>query len=169
MTTTATGPAEIWTPDPETVADAAITRFARAATERTGLPLEDYHDLWTWSVEQLAAFWAVVWDFFDVQADGRTDPLTVLADRSMPGARWFPGTRLNYAEHALRHGGDDEVAVTAITEDGTTTRTTWSQLRSEVAALAGWLRRTGVRPGDRVVGYLPNSTPALVAFLATAL
>jgi acetoacetyl-CoA synthetase len=86
----------------------------------------------------------------------------------MPGARWFPGTRLNYAEHALRHGQDDTVAVTALSEDGTTTRTTWAQLRGQVAALARWLRETGVRRGDRVVGYLPNTTPALIAFLATA-
>ena len=90
----------------------------------------------------------------------------------MPGARWFPGTRLNYAEHALRSGTEpgraDAVAVTAIGEDGATTTTTWAELRAQVAAFAGWLRATGVQPGDRVVGYLPNTTPTLVAFLASA-
>ncbi len=88
----------------------------------------------------------------------------------MPGARWFPGTRLNYAEHALRHrpGDDDAVAVTAVSEDGTTSQTTWAQLRAEVAALAQWLRDAGVQRGDRVVGYLPDTTPTLVAFLAAA-
>ena len=92
----------------------------------------------------------------------------------MPGARWFPGTRLNYAEHALRRrpgdgpGDDDIVAVTAVSEDGTTSQTTWAQLRAQVAALAQWLRDAGVRRGDRVVGYLPDTTPSLVAFLATA-
>ena len=88
----------------------------------------------------------------------------------MPGARWFPGTRLNYAEHALRGrpGDDDIVAVTAVSEDGTTSHTTWAQLRAQVAALAQWLRDVGVQRGDRVVGYLPDTTPTLVAFLAAA-
>ena len=89
---------------------------------------------------------------------------------TMPGAQWFPGTGLNYAEHALRHGvhDGDRVAITSIGEDGATTTTTWTQLRAEVGALAQWLRAAGVVPGDRVVGYLPNTTPTLVAFLATA-
>ena len=137
---------------------------------RTGRSFGSYADLWAWSVEHLEQFWATVWDFFDIAADGTPHP--VLADATMPGARWFPGTRLNYAEHALRSGTEpgraDAVAVTAIDEDGATTTTTWAELRAQVAAFAGWLRATGVRPGDRVVGYLPNSTPTLVAFLASA-
>ena len=137
---------------------------------RTGRSFGSYADLWAWSVEHLEQFWATVWDFFDIVADGT--PHTVLADATMPGARWFPGTRLNYAEHALRSGTEpgraDAVAVTAIDEDGATTTTTWAELRAQVAAFAGWLRATGVRPGDRVVGYLPNTTPTLVAFLASA-
>ena len=114
------------------------------------------------------SFWDALWDFFAVVADGSRE--VVLADAAMPGARWFPGTRLNYAEHALRArpGDDDVVAVTAVGEDGSTAQTTWAQLRAQVAALAQWLRAAGVRRGDRVVGYLPDSTPALVAFLATA-
>jgi acetoacetyl-CoA synthetase len=160
----------IWTPRPENVADAAITRFARSVTERTGTEFGGYRDLWSWSVGHLEQFWACVWDFFDIQADGA--PTAVLADAAMPGARWFPGTRLNYAEHALRRGADEPTAntvvVTAITEDGVTTQTTWAQLRAQVGALAEWLRTAGVRPGDRVVGYLPNATPTLVAFLASA-
>ena len=123
-----------------------------------------------WSVEHLAEFWQAIWDFFDIQADG--DRSRALTSPAMPGATWFPGTRLNYAEHALHHGADpdtaDTVAVTEIDEDGTTSITTWAQLRAQVGALAHWLREAGVRPGDRVVGYLPNTTPTLVAFLATA-
>ena len=160
----------IWTPDPDRVADATITRFAAEVSRRTGRELGSYPDLWAWSVEHLEDFWATVWDFFDIAADGNRD--TVLAERTMPGARWFPGTRLNYAEHALRSGAlpgrADAVAVTAIGEDGATTTTTWAELGAQVAAFAGWLRERGVRPGDRVVGYLPNSTPTLVAFLASA-
>jgi acetoacetyl-CoA synthetase len=135
-------------------------------TGRTQVEFGTYLDLQRWSVGHLEQFWGAVWDFFDIQADGSHDE--VLADAAMPGARWFPGTRLNYAEHALRHGDDDTVAVTAVSEDGTTTRTTRAQLRAQVAALARWLRDTGVQRGDRVVGYLSNTTPTLIAFLATA-
>ena len=160
----------IWTPDPVEVADSAIAQFTRHVTMATGVAFAGYLDLWTWSVEHLEEFWGAVWDFFAIQADG--SHAEVLRDPTMPGARWFPGTRLNYAEHALRRGDEDTVAdtvaVTAISEDGTTTWTTWAQLRAQVAALAQWLRGAGVKRGDRVVGYLPNTTPALVAFLATA-
>ncbi|HVT68155.1 MAG TPA: acetoacetate--CoA ligase [Trebonia sp.] len=160
----------IWVPDPGRVAAAAITRFAAQAGRSGGRRYADYADLHAWSVEHLDQFWAAIWDFFDIAADGTAE--AVLADAAMPGARWFPGTRLSYAEHALRPGADPgragEVAVTAIGEDGAVTRMTWAQLRAQVAAFAGWLRAAGVRPGDRVVGYLPNSTPVLVAFLATA-
>ena len=160
----------IWTPDPHSVADAAITRFAAEVRARTGHDAGSYGELWAWSVENLEQFWAAVWDFFDIAADGTPHP--VLMDATMPGARWFPETRLNYAEHALRPGTEagraDAVAVTAIDEDGTTTTTTWAELRAQVAAFAGWLRQTGVHPGDRVVGYLPNTTSTLVAFLASA-
>ena len=160
----------IWTPDPDRVASATITRFAAEVSARTGRWFGSYTDLWPWSVGHLEQFWATVWDFFEVAADGTPRP--VLADATMPGARWFPGTRLNYAEHALRAGTEprraDAVAVTAIDEDGSTTTTTWAELRAQVAAFAGWLRGTGVRAGDRVVGYLPNDTPTLVAFLASA-
>ncbi|WP_280438191.1 acetoacetate--CoA ligase [Nocardia carnea] len=159
-----TGP--IWRPDPHLAAEAAITRFGRCVTDRTGTGFGSYLDLWAWSVAHLEEFWAAIWDFYDIQAEG--DPDEVLANAEMPGARWFPGTRLNYAEHALRQGEDHAVAVTAVAEDGTTTSTTWAQLRARVAALAGWLRAAGVQQGDRVVGYLPNTTPTLVAFLATA-
>ncbi|MER7558118.1 acetoacetate--CoA ligase [Nocardioides sp. NPDC126508] len=162
--------APIWEPNPAAAADAAITRFAALAAERSGRLVADYRDLHAWSVEDLDGFWSLVWDFFEVQADG--DPAPALADERMPGATWFPNVRLNYAEHALRHADDpalaDTVAVTSIGEAGDVDRTTWRELRAQVAALTAWLRERGVGPGDRVIGYLPNTTPALVSFLATA-
>jgi acetoacetyl-CoA synthetase len=160
--------APIWQPDPVAAADSTIARFSRFVTDRTGTEFDQYLDLWRWSVDHLESFWDTLWDFFGIEADGSR--AVVLADAGMPGARWFPGTRLNYAEHALRArpGDDDVVAVTAVGEDGSTAQTTWAQLRAQVAALAQWLRAAGVRRGDRVVGYLPDSTPSLVAFLATA-
>ena len=158
----------IWRPDPVAAADSAIARFGRLVAGRTGAAFDGYLDLWRWSVDHLPEFWTAVWDFYGLQADG--DRQVALADAAMPGARWFPGTRLNYAEHALRArpGDDDAVAVSAVREDGTTLRTTWGELRAQVGALANWLRAAGVGRGDRVVGYLPDSTPTLVAFLATA-
>ena len=159
----------IWRPDPAVVATSAIAGFGRFVTDRTGAEFGEYLDLWRWSVDHLDAFWDAVWDFFGVEADG-SRPVALAESTAMPGARWFPGTRLNYAEHALRHrpGDDDVVAVTAVSEDGTTSRTTWAQLRAQVAALAQWLRDAGVQRGDRVVGYLPDTTPTLIAFLAAA-
>ncbi|MFE6508753.1 acetoacetate--CoA ligase [Nocardioides sp. NPDC057767] len=160
----------IWQPTPAAVASAAITRFAEEATARTGRDLTSYLDLWSWSVEDLDGFWSSVWTFFDVQADG--DPVPALAEERMPGASWFPGVRLNYAEHALRQADHpaaaNTVAITSISEDGSVDRTTWHELRDQVGALAGWLRAQGVQKGDRVIGYLPNTTHTLVAFLATA-
>jgi acetoacetyl-CoA synthetase len=145
----------IWRPDPAQAVRSNIARFGHFVTKRTAVEFDSYLDLWKWSVDHLEEFWAAVWDFFDVQAESRH--AEVLADATMPGARWFPGTRLNYAEHALRPGADDIVAVTSVSEDGTTTDMTWAQLRAAVGALAAWLRKAGVSPGDRVVGYLPNT------------
>ena len=158
----------IWRPDPAVAGGSAIARFGRFVTGRTGVAFDQYPDLWRWSVDHLPEFWGAVWDFFGMTADGSHE--VALADAAMPGARWFPGTRLNYAEHALqqRPGDDDVVAVTAVGEDGSVTTTTWAQLRAQVAALAGGLRAAGAGRGDRVVGYLPDTTPALVAFLAAA-
>jgi len=160
----------IWRPDPAVAASSAIAEFGRFVTGRTGVEFGEYLDLWRWSADHLEEFWTALWDFFGIEADGSH---AVALDESaavMPGARWFPGTRLNYAEHALRRrpGDDDIVAVTTVSEDGTTVHTTWAELRAQVAALAQWLRDAGVEHGDRVVGYLPDTTPTLVAFLATA-
>ena len=156
----------IWVPDEQTAPAASITAFAQCVGERHGADVATYAELWAWSTGHLEQFWAAVWDFFDVRADGDRAP--VLADDTMPGARWFPGVRLNYAEHALRSGRGDETAVVAVTEDGATTTASWDELRGEVGAFAGWLRAHDVAPGVHVVGYLPNGFHALVAFLACA-
>ena len=155
----------IWTPDARTVSSARITAFARYVAERHGVDVEDYARLQAWSVTHLEQFWAAVWDFFEVVADG--DHTRVLPVDAMPGARWFPGARLNYAEHALRASGD-EPAVVAVDEDGATTTYDRDELRAEVGAFAGWLRAHDVGPGDHVVGYLPNGFHALTTFLACA-
>ncbi|WP_209373241.1 acetoacetate--CoA ligase [Brevibacterium renqingii] len=160
----------IWLPDPDQSPRPQIVDFIDFANQRTGQTLADYDDLWKWSVSDLDGFWGAVWDFFDVVSD---EPYTeVLANRSMPGADWFPGTHVNYAEHALRAALDeqlvDEPAIITVTEGGDRIEVTWRELRRQVGSVAAWLRERGVEQGDRVVGYLPNTHHTLVAFLASA-
>ncbi|MGW6837131.1 acetoacetate--CoA ligase [Streptomyces sp. NPDC054949] len=169
--TSATQPEPLWSPSPDRIAAARITAFQAWAAERFGAPADGgYPALHSWSVDALDTFWQAIAEWFDVRF---TTPYTsVLADRSMPGARWFTGSTLNYAEHALRAGEDparaDEPALISVDETHEPTPVTWAQLRRQVGSLAAELRAAGVRPGDRVSGYLPNIPEAVVALLATA-
>ncbi|WP_209325000.1 acetoacetate--CoA ligase [Brevibacterium renqingii] len=160
----------IWRPYPDQTPRPQILEFTEFANQRTGRDMVSYDDLWRWSVSDLDGFWGAVWNFFDVVSD---EPYTeVLANRSMPGADWFPGTHVNYAEHALRAALDeqlvDEPAIITVTEGGDRIEVTWRELRRQVGSVAAWLRERGVEQGDRVVGYLPNTHHTLVAFLASA-
>ncbi|MFD0019917.1 acetoacetate--CoA ligase [Streptomyces sp. NPDC058382] len=157
--------APVWVPDPAAVALSHIGRFTEFVATRTGTHHPDYRSLWEWSVQDLAAFWSAVWDFFGIRSSGCHD--RVLDDAPMPATRWFTGARLNYAEHALRVD-DPGPAIISVGEDGAATRTSRGDLRRQVGSLAAWLRRNGVRAGDRVVGYLPNTVHTAVAFLAAA-
>jgi acetoacetyl-CoA synthetase len=158
----------IWTPDREITKTSAIARFARQVASSRGVEIDpdDYAALHAWSVAHLEAFWEEVWRFFAVRS--HAPYAEVLDRRVMPGASWFTGATLSYAEHALGSGRDDEEAIVAIGEDGARTALTWRELRAHVAAVAAWLRARGVARGDRVAGYLPNGAQAIVAFLATA-
>lgn len=169
--TSATQPEPLWAPGPDRIAAARITAFQAWAAERYGAPADGgYAALHSWSVDELDTFWQAVADWFDVRF---TTPWTsVLDDRSMPGARWFTGATLNYAEHALRASEDParaaDPALLHVDETHEATPVTWAELRRQVGALAAQLRALGVRPGDRVSGYLPNIPEAVVALLATA-
>src|SRR4051795_9046609 len=149
----------LWQPSPERVERATLTRFAR---ER-GLP-EDYGELWRWSVDNLDEFWAAIWDFFSI--DGSYEK--VLGNREMPGAEWFPGSRLSYAHHIFRGKDDGEVAIRHASELRDLGEWTWGDLRDQTARIAAGLRRLGVREGDRVVAYMPNIPETVAAFLACA-
>ncbi|MFI2303371.1 acetoacetate--CoA ligase [Actinacidiphila glaucinigra] len=167
----------LWQPGPDRVSGAQVTRFQAWAAEHHGAPAPDaadpvagYQALHAWSVREAETFWRSVVEWFDVRFSSPYE--TVLADASMPGATWFPGATLNYAEHALRPAGDaaraDEPALLHLDERHETGTTSWAGLRRQVASLAHELRALGVRPGDRVSGYLPNVPQAVVALLATA-
>jgi len=158
------GPDPIWTPGPE-AADSRIVAFAREASVLAGRDLSAYADLQRWSASELEQFWSLVWTHFGVRS--ATPHTEVLSGRELPGAHWFTGSTLNYVEHALR-GAADARAVVEVDESGRAHTTTLGQLRAEVAAVAAAFRGLGVRQGDRVVGYLPDTRVSVVAFLATA-
>ncbi len=149
----------LWRPDADRIARAHLTRFqSRFRTADT-----DYRDLWEWSVRHPDRFWQAVWEYTGVVASSTAE--TVLASDAMPGAMWFPGSRLNFAENLLRRT-DDGIAVIVAGEGRATQRITWARLNALVAAFQESLRRAGVGSGDRVAGLLPNGLEAVVAMLA---
>ena len=160
------GSSMLWEPSAEAIERSRMTAYQRWLSDQRGVETGDYEALWRWSVDNLDEFWASIWDYFEVEADG--DHSTPLASREMPGARWFEGTELNYAEHIFRGVDDDEVAVLHASELRELGEVRWGELREQVAAVAEGLRAEGVTTGDRVVAYLPNGVEALLAFLATA-
>jgi acetoacetyl-CoA synthetase len=159
-------PPIVWTPSEERIASATITRYREWLNETRGLRLDGYHDLWQWSVDELEAFWASIWDFFEVEASAPYE--RVLTQREMPGAEWFPGARLSYAEHAFRGRRDDEVAIRHASELRPLGEWTWGELRASAGAVAAALREAGVEAGDRVAAYLPNIPETIAAFLGCA-
>ncbi|MFE3446673.1 acetoacetate--CoA ligase [Nocardia sp. NPDC059180] len=154
-----------WVPTDREIAEAKITDFARFVTARTGVPTADYAALWQWSVDDLPGFWRALWDYFELgEIAGE-----VLADEAMPGARWFPGTRLNYMDQVVRQFRTDRPAIVQLSDGGEeVTEVSWTELIDRTAAFARTLRSLGVQPGDRVAGYLPNIAEAVIAFLGTA-
>ncbi|MBK8165464.1 MAG: acetoacetate--CoA ligase [bacterium] len=156
----------LWRPRPDRVAAACVTAFAAAATRRAGFAGGDHEALWAWSVARPESFWRLVWEECGLVGDGPGDIILADGDR-MPGARWFPTARLNYAENLLQGPDADEVLVFR-EEGGRSARLARGQLRSLVAAAASALAAEGVRPGDRVAGYLPNVPETVVAMLGAA-
>jgi acetoacetyl-CoA synthetase len=160
--------AVLWEPDEQTVHDARITRFMRWLAASRGHRFAGYEDLWRWSVTEPGAFWAALWDYFEVLGDRGPGP--VLAGAVMPDVRWFDGATLNYARNALRTAwtDPDRTAIIFDSERSRAGRLTYSQLAGEVARVARGLRALGVRRGDRVAALLPNVPEAVIGLLATA-
>jgi acetoacetyl-CoA synthetase len=157
----------LWRPSEAVIETAEMTRFMRWAGERHGRRFAGYDELWQWSVAEIEEFWGDIWEFCGVRASRPYE--RVLGSREMPGARWFQGAELNYAENLLRADRDpDAVAVLHCSELRELAEITWGELSAQVAAAAGGLRSLGVERGDRVVAYMPNIPETLIAFLATA-
>jgi acetoacetyl-CoA synthetase len=161
-------PPVLWTPPDDARARSRLGRYLDWLAAERGLDFADYNAAWRWSVDDLDSFWQSIWDHFALGSGGNPGP--ALASREMPGARWFPAARLNWAEHALRLRGRQDGDVVVIGRSQTRDRValTSDQLRDAVARVRGGLRRLGVGQGDRVAAYLPNVPEALVGLLATA-
>jgi acetoacetyl-CoA synthetase len=157
----------LWTPPPDARERYVVGRYLGWLERERGLSFAGYDDLWRWSVSDLEGFWSSVWEFFEVRSHAPYE--RVLGSREMPGAQWFPGARLNFAEHMVGRDEDvDASAVVAYSQTRATQELTFGDLRDQVARARAGLQRLGVGPGDRVVAYLPNIPETLVGFLASA-
>lgn len=156
----------LWQPTDEQISHANVTAFARQIESEFGVSLPDYDSLYQWSINEPALFWRSVWSFTKVIAASQGDQVVTDAER-MPGAQWFPGARLNYAENLLRQRGD-EAAIVFWGEDKVRRQVSRDELYGEVSRLAQALRDLGVRPGDRVAGFMPNMPETIIAMLAAA-
>ena len=156
----------LWRPSDERVESTQLTAFMHSVQDATGFDAGgDYFALHQWSLDEPAAFWRAVWDFAEIQGD----PGGVVCDdpSALPGCQWFPDATLNFAENLLRFA-DDREALVEIDESDARCALTYSQLREQVARLAGWMRQQGIQPGDRIAGFMPNCIETVVAMLATA-
>lgn len=157
----------LWTPSDERASSSRMAEFMQWLSRERGHEFADFNELWNWSVSDLDGFWEAIWTFFDVPHSAPYD--CVLAERKMPGAVWFPGTRLNFAENILRHAVEtpDQPAIIVQSETFGNSRLSWEQLSAQVASVAAQFRKMGLGQGDRVVAILPNTETALIACLAT--
>ena len=152
----------LWEPSAERMAGSNISRYMAWLAAERGLRFEGYDDLWQWSVDDLEGFWASIWDYFGVESGSPYE--RVLEAPGMPGARWFEGATLNYAEHSLRRV-DDHIALIAGSESGQISTVSYRELHTRVGAVAAGLRRLGVGRGDSVAALMPNIPETVIAFL----
>lgn len=158
----------LWTPSPDRTSNAEITHFLNWLNDTEGLHFETYSDLWDWSVEDQHAFWKAIWQYFDVQSDGA--PGSILAGEGIFGARWFEGVKTNYAEHLLRYERRAPQGAPALCHSSETrpvAEMSWQELGGRVRKLATRLRNMGIRPGDCVVSYMPNTPETVIAMIAS--
>ncbi|MBI2082563.1 MAG: acetoacetate--CoA ligase [Deltaproteobacteria bacterium] len=154
----------IWTPSVERVKSSNMSRYQNWLKKEKGLSFSSYEELHRWSVSQIPDFWESIWKFSDVKFSKPYD--RVMGEPKMPGTRWFEGTRLNFAENLLRYR-DQKIALLSYGEGKAPRQITYEQLYQEVAKVSASLKKIGIKPGDRIVGYLPNIPETVIAMLAT--
>lgn len=157
---------KLWSPTPAFAEQSNLRAYQDWLRDQKALTFEDYGALWQWSVDEPEAFWAFIWEYFAVQS-GKPYQAIVEYDQ-MPEVNWFRGSTLNYAEHLFRHAGTDHPAILFQSERHSLQEISWTQLGAQVASLTAYLQHKGIKPGDRVVAFLPNIPAATVGFLACA-
>jgi len=155
----------LWAPSEDMQKTSRMAAYMTWLRDRKAVAANDYQALWEWSVSHIPEFWESLWQFFDVQA---SRPYTDILRGSMPGAQWFAGSELNYAEHVFRSASPDRPALLSCSEIRDLAPVSWKELRDQVSSVAASLRDMGVQKGDRVAAYLPNIPETIVAFLAAA-
>jgi acetoacetyl-CoA synthetase len=156
----------LWEPSESFKQNSRLAEYLRWLADRHGLHFDTYEALWQWSVDDLEPFWASIVEFFGITFDA--PPTRVLGDASMPGARWFEGAQINYAENVFAHASTDRPALVYQSETRPLSELSWADLERQVGSVAEALRTMGVKRGDRVVAYMPNIPETVVAFLAAA-
>ncbi len=156
----------LWTPSAEFQRRTNIARYMRWLNAREGLEFTGYENLWQWSVADIERFWRSLWEYFELRSS--TPFARVLESHAMPGARWFPGARINYAREILKRTRDDGTALAYLSELRPLGRVSWAELAAASERVAHTLRELGVKPGDRVVSFMPNIPETVIAFLGAA-
>ncbi len=154
----------LWQPSEERVKSTNMYQFMQYVNERYGRTFQDYPDLYQWSVSEIPMFWGAIWDYGEV-IHSKSYHQVVDDHTKLPGARWFAGAELNFAENLLRYR-DDQVALCFKGEGRETVSITYAQLYDQVARLSKSLRAMGIKPGDRVAGFMPNMIETVIAMLA---
>ncbi len=156
----------LWEPSQEMIDKSNLKKFMSWLENYRGLKFEDYQELWEWSITEIEAFWTAIWDYYEII--GTKNDNEVLSGEKILNVKWFPGAKLNYAEHVFRNADPDQPAVIYQSEIRSQQELSWAELKKNTAAIAQYLKSIGIKPGDRVVSYAPNIHETLTAFLACA-
>ncbi|XZF76736.1 acetoacetate--CoA ligase [Bacillus sp. AL-1R] len=156
----------LWEPTRQQIENAGVSHFMNWLEHEKKLFFNTQSELWKWSVEELESFWESIWKYCNVISHAPYDQ--VLKERKMPGAKWFTGSKINYAEHVFRNDQGDQTALIFQSEITPKTEISWKELKEKTGLVANSLRELGVKPGDRVVAYMPNIPETIIAFLACA-
>ena len=156
----------LWEPQEDDVRCSNLASYMEWLKSDKGLSFEDYNSLWKWSVTEIEDFWQSIWEYLEIKTS--KSYTKVLSERTMPGANWFIGSELNYAEHVFRNMSSERPALMFQSEFQPLTEISWNALYQKVSSLAASLRNMGVQNGDRVVSCMPNIPQTIIAFLACA-